>query len=96
VTAGGIGKKVAAILPQAPFAKVVQLVRFALLYKDKREPSAALPASAADTGFGNRARRFHISTLDVQREKNRVRAGLAPFIQPAVPRGETGFSFTME
>lgn len=78
VTAGDIGKKVAAILPQAPFAKVVQLVRFALLYKDKREPSAALPASATDTRAGNRVRRFHILTLDVQREKNRVRAGLPP------------------
>jgi hypothetical protein len=50
VPAGSIGKEKAVCFPQTAFAEVLQLVGFALPYKNNGEPAAALSAPAAGPG----------------------------------------------
>ena len=57
------GKEETAVLLQTALAEVMQLVGFALPYKDEREPAAALAAPAADAGIGGYVLRFHSGIL---------------------------------
>jgi hypothetical protein len=59
VPAGSIGKEKTVRFPKTAFAEVLQLVGFALPYKNNGEPAAAFPAAAAGAGCRGRVEGFH-------------------------------------
>lgn len=64
VPAGGVGQENPVGLPEPPFAEVMQLVRFALPYRNDGKPAAALAAAAAGAGDLRGARDCHGNRFD--------------------------------
>jgi hypothetical protein len=63
VPARGIDQEKAVRFLKAPFTEVLQMVGFALVYRDKGEPAATLPAAAAGTCRWSRVGNFHPITV---------------------------------